>query len=94
MSIVFKRGDTIRMSVTDTDNDLSEFTLSSGVRLGNFYSALEVQNLDTDAGTYDLVSSSDAWPLGSLDCDIKYSATSGVRYTETFQIIIVSEVTK
>ncbi len=98
MTLRFKRGDTVTMDVADTDNNLVGATVEAAVMLGSFYEALTVSNFDDAAGTYTLSATAAAtakWPIGSLDCDIKYTFSAGdIDHTNTFQIQINNRVTR
>lgn len=96
MTAQFKRGDTLRLTVTDDVADLSDLTIESAVSHGsNFYKALTVGSIDAAAGTFNLSASTTGWPLGSVDCDIKYTDSAGdIARSYTFQIMIMQEVTR
>jgi hypothetical protein len=97
MTAQFKRGDTLTLSVTDDDVNLANVTIESAVKHGSkFYQALTVSDIDADAGTFIMAASSTSnWPLGSIDCDIKYTTVAGeISRSFTFQIMIIEEVTK
>lgn len=94
MTLRLKRGDTLNLDVMDDTIDLSATDIESAVQLGSFYEELTVSNIDAGAGTYSLSGDTRNWPLGSVDCDIKYTVSGDVIHTSTFQIMIIQAVTK
>lgn len=94
MTLRLKQGDTLRLDVVDDTIDLGVAEIESAVRLGSFYEELTVSDIDAVAGTYILSGDTRNWPLGSVDCDIKYTVSGDVIHTSTFQIMIIQAVTK
>lgn len=94
MTLAIKRGDSLSYTCTDNSGDLTGAVITSGVKLGRFYEELIVTPVDLAAGTYTLsAASTDAWPVGTLVCDIKYLAGSQIQHSATFEIIVKDRVT-
>lgn len=92
--LTIKRGTTLNLPCTETSIDLDDVEITAAVRLGGFYEALTVSSIVPGAGTYLLSADTAKWPLGSLECDIKYKAPTYTVRTPTFEIILTGEVTK
>lgn len=97
MTAQLKRGDTLTMNVTDDEVNLANVTIESAVKHGSkFYQSLTVSDIDAGAGTFSLsCADTSLFPIGSVDCDIKYTTEAGeISRSFTFQIMIIEEVTK
>ena len=95
MHLSIKQGTTLYLPCTDDTTDLTDVTITAAVRIGStFYQALTVSDIDTSAGTYVLSADTDLWPIGSLECDIKYDGETYVSRSESFEIVVKSKVTK
>ena len=96
-SVQIKKGDSLVLTCADDSGDLSTATIEAAVKLGGFYKALTFAEVGYSGGvyTYTLSADTSTFPIGSLDCDIKYTDASDViTYQPTFQIVCQESVTK
>lgn len=95
MSIRIKPGETLRWVCVDDSGDLTGTTIEAAVRFGDFYYQLTVTEDDLSAGQYTISAASTAnYPLGRLDCDIKYTSSGVVTFSQTFPIYVEKQVTR
>jgi hypothetical protein len=107
--IPFKRGDVVMLGCTAYDDagapaNLNQYQVAAEVRTpaGTLVAAMAVEWVDRAAGTFELWAPGDgratSWPLGNLEIDVQYTATTGgarpmVRSSETFYLQIQKDVT-
>jgi len=98
----FKRGDTFSLVCTYKDNgvasSVTSIDIDSQIRTtrGELICDLVVTKL-ADVGKFTLTATateSATWSVGLLQCDIQFSESGIVRSTETFNIVVVDEITK
>lgn len=95
--IRIKPGETLAWTATDDSGDLTGFTIESAVSTpkGDFYYPLTITPTDLPNGQYEIDAvDTSSFPVGPLDCDIKYSVGGVVTYTETFRFYVDKRVTK
>lgn len=101
VSISTKRGDSFVLQCTCSINavaqDITNWTITSKVRhiSSNFVDELVVTKTDAVNGIYQLKKQDTTlWPVKTLLCDIQMVLPSGqIISTETFELIIVADVT-
>lgn len=101
VSISAKRGDTLilqnSVSINAVAQDITDWTITSKVRHvgSNFVDELAVTKTDAVNGIYQLKKQDTSlWPVKTLVCDIQMVLPSGqVISTETFELVIVADVT-
>jgi hypothetical protein len=110
LAIPFKRGDVVQLGCAAYDTtgapaNLAQHEVAAQVRTpaGVLVASMDVEWVDREAGTYELWAPGDGrstgWPLGNLEIDVQYTATTGgprpmVRSSETFYIHILKDVTE
>lgn len=91
MYIQLKRGETLSINCTDTDGDLSDYTITADAREGYFCYSLTFEAVDMDAGTYKFTAPDDdtkSWPVGTIPFDIKYEYGGESWNTQTVYIVV------
>lgn len=90
-----KPGDSFELGASDDSGDLTGTEIESAVKNGDFYYRLTVTPGDLTKGEYTLsAEDTSSWPVGWLDCDIKYTAAGVVSRTQTFRVYVDEKVTK
>jgi len=105
--IYHKRGDTFSLTCTWTDSlgaaiDLTGYTVESQVRAVSFVDTLTTTITDVTNGVFTLTATATAtadWPVtdslsSKLFCDIQFTKGTTVTSTETFQIVVVEDITQ
>ena len=105
-NIYHKTGDTLSLTCTFTDSngdaiDLTSYTLASKVKATGFEDTLTVTVTDATAGIVVISATATAtasWPVSTssksyLYCDIQLTLGEVVQSTETFQIVVVEDIT-
>ena len=105
--IYHKRGDTFSLTCTWTDSlgaaiDITDFTVESQVRAVGFVDTLTVTVTDATNGVFTIAATATAtadWPVtdslySKLFCDIQFTTGATVTSTETFQIVVVGDITQ
>lgn len=105
--IYHKRGDTLSLNCswkdsTGTAVNLTGYTVESQVRAVNFSDTLVVTVTNAAAGEFTIsraAASTALWPVTSsndsrLFCDIQFTTGSVVTSSQTFQIIVVEDITQ
>lgn len=105
--VYHKRGDTLSLNVTwlDSNNDpvsLTGYTIESQVRAVGFVDDLTVTVTDAVAGEFVISATAidtTLWPITSSQasrtfCDIQFTIGGIVVSSETFQIVIVEDITQ
>lgn len=97
MTLQIKNGETLSFQCTDSDTDLTGYTVTSQVFNRGWRESLTVTIDDAANGVFTLSATAEdtaCWPVGSLSCDIKYTDDSDyVTYSETFQIVVQQRIT-
>lgn len=102
MNLYAKRGDTLSLACVDDTGDITGVTIEASVSMvrtdirGYFEESLTVTETDLSAGEYTLsatAAETEDWPIGRLNCDIKYSVGGQVERSETFYINLLERVT-
>lgn len=96
-----KRGDSLQIDGTRTDSagqaePLSGVTVEAEMVRGSTRQALTGSVVSAAAGTFRLTlgaSTTAGLAVGSWDCDVQFTAGGVVASSETFQIVIVQDVT-
>ena len=107
--ITHKKGDTFSLSCVWTDSTgavipLTGYTITSKVKVlsgTTFEDTLTVTVIDANAGTFTLSGASTstaAWPItsgqyGRMYCDIQFVKAGITTTTETFEIVVVQDIT-
>ncbi|WP_028955923.1 hypothetical protein [Sulfitobacter sp. 20_GPM-1509m] len=95
MSLRIKPGETLEWSVVDDSGDLTGTTIESAVSFGDFYYQLTVTEVDLSIGSYTIsATSTEYFPPGRLNCDLKYTVSGTVTYSDTFSVYVDKRVTK
>jgi hypothetical protein len=98
----FKRGDTFSLAciykVDNVATSVSAYDIDSQVRdsQGNLIQTLTVTKLP-ETGSFTLTADAEdtaSWPQSVLKCDLQFSENGIVRSTETFNVVVVNEITK
>lgn len=106
--IYHKRGDTLSLTCTWTSGetstpiDLTNYTIACQVRAVGFSDDITVAITSAVDGQFTLSASASAtskWPLtdssaSRLFCDVQFTSTSAVISSETFQIIVLEDITQ
>ena len=105
--IYHKRGDTLSLTCTWKDPtgtaiDLTGYTVESQVRAVNFVDNLLVTVTDATNGQFTIsatATSTANWPstnsaASRLFCDVQFTTGSVVVSTETFQIVVLEDITQ
>lgn len=105
--IYHKRGDTFSLTCTWTDSlgtaiNLTGYTFKSQVRATSFVDTLTVTVTDAANGVFTIAATATAtanWPVtdslsSKLFCDIQFTNGTTVTSTETFQIVVVEDITQ
>jgi hypothetical protein len=94
MIIYLKRNETLSWSVVDTAFDISGVEIEAAVEKDGWYYELTVAEDDLSEGRY-TISAEDTsdFPIGTLNCDIKYTVAGIITYTDTFYVEVVERVT-
>lgn len=94
MIMYLKRGETLSWSVQDTAWDISGVLIEAAIAKHGFYYELTVTPDNLSEGRYVLSADDTAdFPIGTLNCDIKYTAGGIVTYTDTFYVEVLERVT-
>lgn len=92
-----KNGETLSLRCTDSATDLTDITVTSRVCNRGWGQDLTVTINDAANGVFTLSATAEDtanWPVGSLDCDFKYTDSSDVvSYSETFNIVVQQRIT-
>lgn len=100
--IKFKRGDTFALAclykVDGVPTSVSSIDIDSQIRdsRGMLIQELTVNKL-VPTGSFALSSTSyetSQWPVSVLRCDIQFSESGSVRSTQTFEIVVIEDITK
>lgn len=98
---IFKRGDTFQLELSVSNNaapvNITGWVIASQVRTkSRLISTLAVEYTDPALGIYRLRDNNTSdWPLGLLQCDIKYTTDDGqVAHSETFEIDVQRGITQ
>lgn len=95
MAIRIKPGETLEWACVDDAGDLTGTTIAAAVKNGDFYYALTVTETDLTIGSYSLsAASTSTFPVGWMDCDLKYTVSGVVTFSDTFRIYVDPGVTK
>jgi hypothetical protein len=110
LSITHKSGDTLSISCTWTDStglpmDLAGYTIACQVRdstYTDFVDDLTTSVVSAPAGTFVISASASAtalWPLTSGQynrtyCDVQFSKNGVVTSSDTFEVIVVKDITQ
>lgn len=98
----FKRGDTFNLAcvykIDGTATSVTGYDIDSQIRepQGTLIQTLAVTKLP-EIGSFTLTADAvdtALWPQSVLKCDIQFSENGIVRSTETFNIVVVNEITK
>ena len=98
----FKRGDTFSLAcvykVDGVATSVAAFDIDSQLRdsKDNLIKDLTVTKLP-GTGQFTLTASATDttnWPVSVLKCDLQFSESGVVRSTETFNVVVVNEITK
>jgi hypothetical protein len=98
----FKRGDTFSLAciykVDGTATSVSAFDIDSQIRdsQGNLIQTLTATKMP-ETGSFTLTADAEdttLWPVSVLKCDLQFSESGIVRSTETFNVVVVNEITK
>ena len=105
--VYHKRGDTLSLSAVwlDSNNDpvdLTGYTVESQVRAVGFVDDLTVTITDATAGEFVLsatATDTSMWPVTSSQssrsfCDIQFTIAGIVVSSETFQVVVVEDITQ
>ena len=105
-NIYHKTGDTLSLTCTYTDSagnpiDITSHTIASKVKAVGFEDTLTVNKTDEANGIFILSATATAtasWPVtvstaSRLFCDVQFTLGSVVQSSETFQIIVVQDIT-
>ena len=93
----FKRGDTFTALAQRVGVDITETTIRSQLRSGNWRYTLTVTVTDAANGEFTLsapASDTRLWPVGAAKWDIEYTDSGNVHSTETVSITILEDVTR
>lgn len=104
--IYHKRGDTLSLTCTwvdstDTPIDITSYTVESKVKATNFTDTLTVTKTDPTNGEFVLsatATATESWPVSEgkasyLFCDVQFTLSGVVTSTETFQIVVLEDIT-
>lgn len=95
MALRLKPGDSLAWGAIDDSGDITGTDIEAALARGDFYHQLDVTPVNLTAGEFTIsTDSTSRFPVGRLDCDIKYSVAGVVTRTATFQIIVDKAVTK
>lgn len=98
----FKRGDTFSLAcvykVNGVATSVADFDIDSQLRdtKDNLIQTLTVTKT-ADVGSFIVAASATDttdWPISVLKCDLQFSEDGIVRSTETFNVVVVNEITK
>lgn len=98
----FKRGDTFSLAcvykVDGVATSVTAFDIDSQLRdsKDNLIQTLTVTKLP-GTGSFTLTATATDttnWPVSVLKCDLQFSESGTVRSTETFNVVVVNEITK
>jgi ethanolamine utilization protein EutP (predicted NTPase) len=94
MIIYLKRNETLSWSVVDTAFDVTGVEIEAALEKDGFYYPLTVTEDDLSVGRY-FISAEDTsdFPIGTMNCDIKYTVAGIVTYTDTFYVEVIERVT-
>lgn len=105
--IYHKRGDTFSLTCTWTDSlgaaiNLTGYTFKSQVRATSFVDNLTVTVTNATNGVFTIAATATAtanWPItdsaqSRIFCDIQFTKGATVSSTETFQIVVVEDITQ
>jgi hypothetical protein len=95
MALRLKPGDSLAWGAVDDSGDLTGTDIEAALKHGDFYFPLTVTPDDLTIGEF-TVSAGDTskFPVGWLDCDIKYTVAGVTRRTHTFRLFVDEKVTK
>lgn len=100
--IKFKRGDTFSLSCTykvdGVATSVSSIDIDSQIRdnRDKLIQELTVTKL-IGTGEFTLTSTAEEtadWPITTMKCDIQFSEGGSIRSTQTFDVVIIEDVTK
>lgn len=105
-NIYHKTGDTLSLTCTYVDSggnavDITGYTIASKVKAVGFEDTLTVTKTDAANGVFTISATATAtssWPVTTtsdsrLFCDVQFTLGSVVQSSETFQIIVVQDIT-
>ena len=78
-----------------TPVDITGVTLASQVQDANasLVATLTVTIVDAANGQFTLSAPTADWPLGVLNCDVRYAQNGAIIFSQTFQFLVVPSIT-
>lgn len=105
-NLYHKTGDTLSLTCTYTDSsgnpiNITSYTIASKVKAVGFEDTITVTKTNAANGVFTLSATATdtaSWPVtvsiaSRLFCDVQFTSGSVVQSSETFQIIVVQDIT-
>lgn len=107
VQVYHKRGDTLSLGCKWTDNNgtpinLVGYTIASQVKAVGFFANLTVVVTNAALGEFNLSATATAtstWPITSSQasrtfCDVQFTVSGVVASSETFQVVVLEDITQ